>query len=174
MIDMIKKIVAPLQRRITMMVLRAVVQNVDTSKPMTQFQFSGFPDEILTGIEYIEPYGFTSAPEEGAEAVVLFIAGNRDHGVAISVGDRATRLKGLLPGEAALYHKDGTKILMKGGGKIQITNPAGNELVAVLSETLQFLINARTDTMLGPQPLFDITGMDTLADIKTKLDTFKV
>lgn len=174
MIDSIKKIVAPLQRRIMMMVTRGVLKNLNSSKPLQRVQMTGYPEEVLDNLEYVEPYGFTSAPIPGAETVAVFMGGNRDHGVVLSVGDRRYRLTDLVSGDVAMYHQDGTKIILKGSGKLQIVNPAGNELIAVLSELLQLLINARTTTTIGPQPLFDVTGADTFAAIKAKVDSFKV
>jgi phage baseplate assembly protein V len=172
-VDVVTKIVAPLRRRIFMMMARGVLQSRKDGD-LQQLQITALADEVLSGIEYVEPYGFTSAPEAGAEVVALFMGGNRDHGVILSAGDRRYRLKGLASGDVALYHKDGTKIVLKGSGKIQIHNPAGNELFTVLSQLLQFLIDARTDTVIGPMPLYDITATSTLTAIKTKIDSFKV
>jgi phage baseplate assembly protein V len=173
MIDQLNRFIAPLKRRVMLMIARGIVQATKDGG-LQQIQMTALADEVLDGLEYVEPYGFTSIPEAGAEAVALFLGGNRDHGVVLSVGDRRYRLKGLASSDVALYHKDGTKIVLKGSGKIQITNPAGNELIAVLSELCLWLKNARTDTMIGPQPLYDITAADTIDAIKTKVDSFKV
>lgn len=68
--------------------------------------------------------GFTSAAQNGAEAVVLFPGGGRSHGVAVVVADRRFRLKGLARGEVALYDDQGQSvtltragIVVNGGGK---------------------------------------------------------
>lgn len=174
MIETIKKIIAPLQRRIMMMILRGVIQSVKSDTGLQLVQLTALPGEVIDNLEYVEPYGFTSIPVAGAEAVVLFIGGNRDHGIILSAGDRRYRPKTLSPGDSAMYHSDGTILVLKGNGKVKLQNPAGNELITVLSELLAFLINARTDTAIGPEPLYDITGADTLSAIKTKVDSFKV
>lgn len=170
----VEKIIGPLRRKVASMVLRGSVSGDLTDDSLQKVQINGLADETLDGLEYIEPYGFTSKPGVGAETVTLFLNGNRDHGVILSIADRRYRLKGLASDDVALYHKDGTKIVLKGSGKIQIFNPDGNELIAVLSELMTFLENARTTTAMGAQPLFDITGTDTLPAIKAKIDSFKV
>jgi len=172
-IEIFDKLIQPVKRKISAMVLRGVVHGMKEGK--LQFvQMSGLADETLDNLEYIEPYGFTSKPGPGAEAVALFIGGNRDHGIVLSVGDRRYRLAGLAADDVALYHKDGTKIVLKGGGKIQIFNPAGNELFATLSTFLGDLIASNTmDPLSGPQPFMpaDITKFQAS---KTKIDSFKV
>ncbi|OLY66106.1 baseplate assembly protein, partial [Citrobacter braakii] len=76
-------------------------------------------------IEHLEPYGFTSRAQAGAEAVVLFPDGDRSHAVAITVSDRRYRMKGLKTGEVALYDDQGQSvtltragIVVDGGGKV--------------------------------------------------------
>ncbi|WP_431477838.1 phage baseplate assembly protein domain-containing protein [Massilia eburnea] len=54
--------------------------------------------------------GFTSVPKPGAEGVVVFVGGNRDHGLVIAVEDRRFRLKGLASGEVAIYDDQGQKV----------------------------------------------------------------
>jgi phage gp45-like len=75
-------------------------------------------------VEHLEPYGFTSAAQDGAEAVMLFPGGDRSHGVAVVVADRRYRLKGLVRGEVAIYDDQGQSvtltragIVVNGGGK---------------------------------------------------------
>lgn len=55
-------------------------------------------------------------------------------------------------------------------GKIKIYN-SGEELVSLLVDLCQALLDARTNTSLGPQPLVPPT---LFSDLKTKLGTFKV
>lgn len=168
MIETVKKLLAPLQRRIMSMIARGVVQAIKDGK-LQKVQMTALADEVLDGLEYVEPYGFTSIPEQGAEAVALFLGGDRGNGIVLSVGDRRYRLQGLASGEVAIYHKGGSKILLKADGKMQIHNGT-YELFTVLSDFLAHLIAARTATLAGPQPLL---GVDFPAD-KAKIDSFKV
>lgn len=181
MMDLILKVTAPIKRRIMLAIARGVIQSVKDTTGLQQMKLDLLADETIDRLDRVQNYGFTSVPKVGAEAVVLFLGGNRDHGVIIAADDRATRLKSLSPGDAAMYTTSGAKAVLKDAtqnfeiklNKLKIENNS-NELIDVLSDTLQFLIDARTMTLLGPQPLFDITGMQTLATLKTRLDTFKV
>ncbi len=173
-VDSFNKLIAPFRVKLSNMILRGIVTGTKSDKKLQQVQIKGLADETLDKLEHLESYGFTSNPDDGAEALVLFVGGNRDHGVVVSTPDRRVRLKGLAKGDVAIYHKDGTKIVLKGSGKIQIMNPAGNELFSVLSETLQHLIDAKTmDPLSGPEPLFPGSIADFTAD-KAKIDSFKV
>lgn len=189
MIELIERCLAPLRRRIQLMVGRAIVAAIDDSDGIQRLQITLSGDETKDDVERIGQYGLASVPKEGAETVVLFLGGTRDHGVVIACDDRRCRLKGLQEGEVALYTDEGDKIHLKRGnkidietgeltvkvskflvetGKVSITNPTG-ELVAVLSDILDHIINAKTFTGIGPQPL---VGAELPAD-KVKLDTFK-
>lgn len=120
MIDTIKKIVAPLQRRVMMAISRAVINSVDDSKSIQKIQISLLADEVIDRLERIQEYGFSSAPLPGAEAVALFVGGNRDHGVVIATDDRRYRKKTLVNGEVALYTDQGDYIHFKREGTIEI------------------------------------------------------
>lgn len=89
----------PLQNMIT----RAVITAIDTVRKCQTAGLKLIAGEKKENVEHLEPYGFTSAAQNGAEAVVLFPGGDRSHGVAVVVADRRFRLKGLARGEVALY-----------------------------------------------------------------------
>lgn len=104
---------------------RAVITALDTAKKCQAVGLKLIAGEPKEGVEHLEPYGFTSAAQDGAEAVVLFPGGDRSHGVAVVVADRRYRLKGLKRGEVAIYDdlnqsvtltRNG--IVVDGGGKL--------------------------------------------------------
>lgn len=106
--DDVRKIVAkmtdPMKRRISNMVVRAVVSAaVDDSTTFQTVQLDALSDETLEGLERFQNYGFTGVPEEGAEALVIFPFGNRDHGIVVAIDDRKSRMKGLNKGDVAMY-----------------------------------------------------------------------
>lgn len=110
----------PLQNMIT----RAVITAIDTVRKCQTAGLKLIAGEKKENVEHLEPYGFTSAAQNGAEAVVLFPGGDRSHGVAVVVADRRFRLKGLARGEVALYDDQGQSvtltragIVINGGGK---------------------------------------------------------
>ena len=81
------------------------------------------------GTPRLAEYGFTSRPHPGADAVALFISGDRSSGVVIATGDQRYRLH-LADGEAAVHDDLGQKvhltrsgIVIDGGGlPIKITD----------------------------------------------------
>jgi phage baseplate assembly protein V len=168
----LNRFLVPLRNRIVNMVARAVVQVVDDSAKMQLLQLGILDGETRDGLERLQEYGFTSVPEDGAEAVVLFPGGSRDHGLVIAVDDRRYRLKGLGAGEVAVYHKDGATITMKSNGSIEITPKAGADIVlnggslkvARVTDPTTGHQHTLTGTA-GPYPIAGtaITATDTIA-----------
>jgi phage baseplate assembly protein V len=107
--------------RLQNLVSRAVVRRVDDASGLQLHQFALLADETREGVERVQNYGFTSVPLEGAEAVVLFVGGFRDHGLAVAVDDRRHRLKGLQPGEVAIYTDEGDSVVIRRGGTVEVT-----------------------------------------------------
>ncbi|MBL5911217.1 phage baseplate assembly protein V [Enterobacter asburiae] len=111
-------------------VARAVVTALNSAKKCQALGLSLIAGEQKEDVEHLEPYGFTSAAQDGAEAVALFPSGDRSHGVVLVVADRRYRLKGLARGEVAVYDDQGQSvtltrdgIVVDGGGKpITFTN----------------------------------------------------
>jgi len=134
MIDAMQRMIRPLKTGLSNLVARAVVNLVDDSKKMQTLQLSVLTEETREGVERAQNYGFTSVPLAGAEAVVLFVGGRREHGLAVAVDDRRYRLTGLQPGEVALYHKDGASVVMKADGSIEVT-PKPGAVVKLAGET---------------------------------------
>lgn len=100
---------------------RAVVKQLDNSSTCQKADISMLAGEQKTGIEYLEPYGFTSTAHAESEAVALFLSGDRSHGVLINIADRRYRLKGLKSGEVAIYTDEGDSIVLKRGRLIEAT-----------------------------------------------------
>jgi phage baseplate assembly protein V len=113
LVDTVTRLLAPLRIRIANMVARAVVQLVNDGAKLQVLQLGVLEGETREGCERFQEYGFTSVPLAGAEAVVLFVGGRRDHGLVVAVDDRRYRKKDLQPGEVALYHHAGPFVLLK-------------------------------------------------------------
>lgn len=67
----------------------------------------------------------TSHPLPGAEAVTVFLSGNREHAICLAVDDRRYRIQGLKGGEVAIYTDEndqgsGHRIVMRRGRLIDI------------------------------------------------------
>lgn len=121
------RMLAPLRRAMQNIALRAVVQMVNSATKMQTVQVSLRDGELKDVLEHIEPYGYTSNPHSGAEAVTLFFNGDRSHGIAIVVGDRRYRLKNLESGEVAL-HDDQDQVVYLTRDGIKITTPKDIEM----------------------------------------------
>lgn len=113
-----------LAMRIGNMFARGRVASVKSGAKMQVLQLELLAGEAKDRLEHFEPYGFTSAPRPGAEALAVFLDGDRSHGVVLVVADRRYRLRSLQPGEVALHDDDpvsGSTIVLKRGGVVEIT-----------------------------------------------------
>lgn len=138
------KIIAPLRNRIANLVGRAVLQRADDTKKVQSLQLDVLDGETREGVERFQNYGFTSVPQSGAEAVVVFLGGARDHGVAIAVEDRRYRIGNLESGEVAVYTDQGDKIVLKRGGTIEIT---ASTKVVLTTPTVELAGNGQAAVM---------------------------
>lgn len=115
------KFIDPIRKRIMNMFSRGVVLEINDSAGIQRVKASLYADEIQSKLERIQNYGFTSNPQKGSEAIVLFHSGNRDHGVVLAIDDRRFRVKNLQEGEVAFYSDEGDTIIFKRGNKMEIT-----------------------------------------------------
>lgn len=99
---------------------RGVVALANSARKLQTLQMRLTAGEIKDGMEHLEPYGFTSCPLPGAEALTAFLGGDRSHGVVVVVTDRRYRLQNLEPGEVAIFTDEGDFIRMKRGRVIDI------------------------------------------------------
>jgi len=120
MLRVIKKMLEPIQRRVMLMIAPATITAVDDSKAIQKLQIKLGKDEVRENINHIQQYGFTSHPKPQSECAVIFVGGNRDHGLVIAVDDSRYRLKSIGEGEVALYSDEGDVIHLKRGNKIEI------------------------------------------------------
>jgi phage baseplate assembly protein V len=127
MIRTLNHLLAPLRARVANMVARAVVQLVNDESKLQLVQLGVLEGETREALERFQEYGFTSAPHPGAEAVVLFVGGRRDHGLVVAVDDRRYRKKDLEPGESAIYSDEGDHVVLKRGRIVEVK--AGTKLL---------------------------------------------
>jgi len=135
--------------KIRMMLGRAVLTLVDDAKKMQSVQVAGMDRETLDDVEHPQPYGFTSHPLPGAEAFMMFVGGDRSHGIALVIDDRRYRLKPLDGGEVALYTHEGSKIALRNGRLVEIDcdRLSINASDAVNIDTGSFEVKASTSTL---------------------------
>lgn len=106
---------------VTGMLARGSVVLANASKKLQTLQLRLTAREPKDNVEHFEPYGFTSCPEAGAEALVAFLGGDRSHAVAVMVTDRRVRLQGLKPGEVAIFTGEGVSLVLKNGRIAELT-----------------------------------------------------
>jgi phage baseplate assembly protein V len=125
-INALHRALRPLHIRIANLISRAVVKRVNDQTKLQLLQVGALAEETRDAVERLQSYGFTSVPFAGAEAVLLFIGGRRDHPIAIAVDDRRHRFSGLQPGEVAVYTDEGDHLALKRGGAVRLE--AGTKL----------------------------------------------
>jgi phage baseplate assembly protein V len=138
--EYLARLLAPIRRRLDNLVARAVVSLVSDATTLQALQLAVLEEETREHCERFQQYGFTSVPLAGAEAVVLFVGGLRDHALVTNVDDRRYRKKNLAAGEVALYNHENVYVLLKLGQVIEANAPinlvnngvykvAGNQVV---------------------------------------------
>lgn len=161
MIRTVEKILAPLKRRVRLMVSRAIIKAIDDSKGLQQMQVDALADETLDRVERFQGYGFTSVPLPGGSALVVCVGGSRSHPVIVATDDARYRLTGLQPGEVALYTDQGDKIHIKRGGNIDIVAATKLKITAPAIEMTGPLTVAGNITVTGGNVVADGIGLKT-------------
>lgn len=176
-----QRAIAPLKRKVQLMVGRAIITAVADSKKIQELQVSVMAEEVQEDVQSFQTYGFRSRPPAGTEAIMLSIGGNRDNPVVIATENREAKdaLPDLEAGESVWYHhQEEVYLQWKGKNlegeleKIKIENETAEFLTTLVEWIEQVIIN-RHITAIGPQPLHpaDVIKME---EIKEKLESFKV
>ena len=98
--------VAPILRRLDMMVARGYLIAVDDADGMQTMQVGVLDGEVLDQVERFQTYGISAVPPPGDNTAVLIVdvQGNRDQPVAVALNDSGSRPKGVGPGEVVIYN----------------------------------------------------------------------
>ncbi|MGP3146227.1 phage baseplate assembly protein V [Serratia bockelmannii] len=100
---------------------RARLTRITTAGGVQLAQLGGVEGETLQEAEVFQQYGVTSVPPDGAMAIVLPLGGCTSHGVVIATEHSQYRIKGLKPGEVAIYTDEGASIVLKKGKVVEVT-----------------------------------------------------
>lgn len=139
----VKMMLEPLKRTMLMTIGRGVILAINDSKNMQLAQAIFLAGEVKDDMERFQNFGFTSTPISGAEALAVFLGGERDHGVIIAVDDRRFRVKSLGPGQTAIYDAFGSVIKLNSAGKVSVEA----NLVELGKGTLEKVLNGETFQM---------------------------
>lgn len=156
-IDDIKKIVTPIFRRVLLMVSRGTVKKSDEEV----LQVELLKDEIRDKIKNVQQYGFASVPKKDAEAVVVFIGGNRDHGVVIATDDKRYRIDNMENGEVAIYTDEGDYVYLKRGHEIEVNCDGAK--TTITKNQIEFSQNM---TIKGQNITVDCTKFDVNGNLE--------
>lgn len=152
----INRLLAPLARRMRLMVGRSFVRLIDDARNLQELQVEILNNDVADEVERFQEYGFTSHPKRGAEAIVLCVGGSRAHPIIVAVDDRRFRLKSLAEGEVALYTDEGDYVWFKRGRNIEVLAGTKAKVTAPEVELV-----ASTRVRLAT-PLTEITGNVTV------------
>jgi phage gp45-like len=124
-LSQLQRFIQPLRDRVMGMVARGWVRLVYRGKPMQlQLLQVGLGEGELSDLtEHFQPYGFTSVPLEGMDALVHYLSGDRSAGIVSVVADRTSRPRELDAGDVAIYHSsdDPTKPAEQARHRITLT-----------------------------------------------------
>ena len=120
--------------------------------------------ERHTAIRMLQQYGFASVPDDGSEAVALFVGGSRDNGVVIATQGEASVMPSLDKGEVALFSRHGQKIVLRKDGTVEVE--AASEKDIIFKSSL--VVDGDIESSGGISAKGDIKG----ADLKTDLLSF--
>lgn len=123
--SLIARAMAPLSRRLRLMVARAVITAISDAGKIPTVQGKLLDGEIRNGIELLHQHGFFSRPRIKPEGLYFSVGGDRDHGVMVATADRGSNRPDLAAGETVVYTDedtaaDGHRIHFKNGRIIEI------------------------------------------------------
>lgn len=121
---------------------------------------SGFKDRITDKVRRVMEFGFTSVPPIDSEVLVIGLLGDRSGRVAIASNHRPSRIKGLKPGDVALYDVRGAKITFTEDGLL--IDCAG--LPATIQNTTTLTIKASTKVRI------EATKLEVTGDVVSRAD----
>lgn len=131
MIDLVRR---EIQRALagTRQALRAVLSGgFVTSARVQRLNAEGLAGEKLTDVELLQHFGFTSAPPDGAQLIVIPLGGRTSAAVVVATEHGSYRFKVDAQGEAALYNQWGDSIHLRkdrtmravAGVKLEVVTP---------------------------------------------------
>ncbi|MDA8483586.1 phage baseplate assembly protein V [Pseudomonas resinovorans] len=95
---------APMARRLRLMVGRCLLVAADDARQRQNVQIKLLSGEVADDVEHYQQAGFTSVPLPGAVGLFLASGGKRSGLAALLLENKEQRLNGLEPGDAAIYH----------------------------------------------------------------------
>jgi phage baseplate assembly protein V len=131
MLAQLQRFIQPLRNRVMGMVARGWVRLTYRGEPMQLLQVGVLKDELSDLTEHFQPYGFTSVPLVGMDALIHFLSGDRSAGIVSVVADRTSRPLTMREGEVAIYHSSDTPTATAEQARHRITLTLGKLIIRV-------------------------------------------
>lgn len=77
---------------------------------------TGMEDRIVDGVRRLAEFGFASVPPLDSEVVMIRQGGDRGQSIVIATNHRASRMKNLKPGDAAIHDVRGARVILTEAG----------------------------------------------------------
>jgi phage baseplate assembly protein V len=150
---------APLIRRLGMMLARGELTAVNDAGGIQQMQVGLLAGETADAVERFQNYGLSSSPPAGGDALVCFLGGNRDHGVVVAVNDRGSRPTGLASGEVVLYNNQNVSLRLTAEGDLIIK---ARRVIIEAEQSIE--ASATTDATITAAGAVNLRGADITAE----------
>lgn len=136
---------------------RGLLAGLQLAKKVQLASGEGLAGEQLDRLELFQQFGFTSAPPEGTQLIVLPLGGRSSAAVIVATEHGAFRFQLGEAGEACVYNQWGDRIHLRQDRTIHVVSEA-----KVLIETDQVQINAATSVTITT-PQFTVDASDGVA-----------
>jgi len=160
-VQFFQRAIKPLKDRVFLMAGKAIIAAVNDASVIQEAQIKVMKGESMERVPRIQDFGFTSNPPAGSEAIVLALGGNRENLVIIATENRNVRMKNLASGETAIYTDDGTYIVLKKAGEVEIK--AATKLTIDVPLSLikgDVKIEGKLDVDLTIEAVGNVTGLN--------------
>lgn len=163
----LSQILAPIKRRLRLMIRRALVSLIDDTQERQLVQAAGYQGEVLDGVEHFQGYGRTAIAPSASDMVLVAIGGDMEQLVALRVEDRSVRPKGLKALDNCLYHADGHNLLLteNGTGILTLKRLVINAEDSIEMNTKTISINASQSVDITT-PKHSVSGDSYAADFE--------
>lgn len=141
-----------------------MVRLVNDAGGLQVLQLDVLDGETRSAAERLQEFGFSSRPPAGAEAVVLFPGGRRDHALVVAVDDRRHRPRDLEEGESILYSSLGDYVRIRQGHIVEIVAATKVRVQAPLAEVVGNMTISGTLAVTGAVTAASVAAATTVSD----------
>lgn len=139
-IDALQRLLRPLTRRVSTMVSRVVLRQVDDGHGRQEAQVEGFAAELHQRVEHFQPFGIRANPPIGSEGIGIAVGGSRNHLLVVGLSDKEAPRRELAEGDVLFYcSDDGVFAHLKKSGELQVRGRSEVKLELESLETKQFV-----------------------------------